>query len=111
LSPQADPCRDETDCAFCKHESCTAGRCGHPCFEALKKGRPGFAAIDVYEDEPVVGGNYPLLKMPNVVCTPHLGYVEQSTYESYYGSAIDSILGFADGKPVNVLNPEALSKK
>jgi D-3-phosphoglycerate dehydrogenase len=79
--------------------------------EALKKGRPGFAAIDVYEDEPVVGGNYPLLKMPNVVCTPHLGYVEQSTYESYYGSAIDSILGFADGKPVNVLNPEALNKK
>jgi D-3-phosphoglycerate dehydrogenase / 2-oxoglutarate reductase len=49
--------------------------------------------------------------MPNVVCTPHLGYVEQSTYESYYGSAIDSILGFADGKPVNVLNPEALNKK
>ena len=47
--------------------------------EALKKERPGFAAIDVYEDEPVVGGNYPLLKMPNVVCTPHLGYVEQST--------------------------------
>jgi len=79
--------------------------------EALKKGRPGFAAIDVYEDEPVVGGNHPLLKMPNVVCTPHLGYVEQSTYESYYGSAIDSILGFADGKPVNVLNPEALNKK
>lgn len=79
--------------------------------EALKKGRPGFAAIDVYEDEPVVGGNHPLLKMANVVCTPHLGYVEQATYESYYGSAIDGIVGFAQGKPVNVLNPEALAKK
>ena len=78
--------------------------------EALKKGRPGFAAIDVYEDEPVVGGNHPLLKMPNVVCTPHLGYVEHSTYNSYYGSAIDSLLGIATGKPVNVLNPEALTK-
>ena len=79
--------------------------------EALKKGRPGFAAIDVFEDEPVVGGNHPLLKMPNVICTPHLGYVEQSTYDAYYGAAIDGIVGFAAGKPVNVLNPEALAKK
>jgi D-3-phosphoglycerate dehydrogenase len=79
--------------------------------EALKQGRPGFAAVDVYEDEPVVGGNHPLLKMPNVICTPHLGYVEKSTYDSYYGAAIDGIVGFAAGKPVNVLNPEALEKK
>ena len=78
---------------------------------ALEKGRPGFAAIDVFEDEPVVGGNHPLLKMPNVVCTPHLGYVEQRTYESYYGAAVDGILGFASGNPVNVLNPEALAGK
>lgn len=76
--------------------------------EALKQGRPGFAAVDVYEEEPVTGGNHPLLKMPNVICTPHLGYVEKSTYESYYGTVIDSILAFAAGKPVNVLNPEAL---
>jgi D-3-phosphoglycerate dehydrogenase len=79
--------------------------------DALKQGRPGFAAIDVYEDEPVVGGNHPLLTMSNVICTPHLGYVEQSTYDAYYGAAIDGILGFAQGKPVNVLNPEALAKK
>ncbi len=79
--------------------------------DALKLGRPGFAAVDVYEEEPVTGGNHPLLKMPNAICTPHLGYVEQSTYESYYGTVIDSILGFASGKPVNVLNPEALGKK
>ena len=78
---------------------------------ALKQGRPGFAAVDVYEDEPVVGGNHPLLKMTNVVCTPHLGYVEQRTYETIYGAAIDGILGFAEGKPVNVLNTEALGKK
>lgn len=78
--------------------------------DALKKGRPGFGAIDVYEDEPVVGGNHPLLKLPNAVCTPHLGYVEKGTYESYYGTVVDSILGYAAGKPVNVLNPEVLKK-
>ncbi|HEV7823228.1 MAG TPA: D-2-hydroxyacid dehydrogenase family protein, partial [Burkholderiales bacterium] len=79
--------------------------------EALEQGRPGFAAVDVYEEEPVVGGNHPLLKMQNVICTPHLGYVEKSTYDAYYGAAIDGIVGFASGKPVNVLNPEALAKK
>lgn len=78
---------------------------------ALKQGRPGFAAVDVYEDEPVLGGNYPLLKLDNAICTPHLGYVEQGTYESYFGTAIDQILAFAAGKPINVLNPEVLEKK
>jgi D-3-phosphoglycerate dehydrogenase / 2-oxoglutarate reductase len=78
---------------------------------ALQQGRPGLAAIDVYESEPVLGGNHPLLKMDNVVCTPHLGYVEQGTYESYFGAAIDHILAYAEGKPINVLNPEVLEKK
>ena len=78
---------------------------------ALKRGRPGRAAVDVYEEEPVLGGNHPLLKMDNVVCTPHLGYVEQGTYESYFGTAIEQILAFAAGKPINVVNPEALGKK
>lgn len=78
--------------------------------DALNKGRPGFAAIDVYEEEPVVGANHPLLKMSNVVCTPHLGYVEAGTYESYFGTVVDSILGYAAGTPVNVLNPEVLGK-
>lgn len=78
--------------------------------EALKQGRPGHAAIDVYESEPVTGGDHPLLKLANVVCTPHLGYVEMGTYESYYGTVVDSILGYAAGKPVNVLNPEVLKK-
>ncbi|MCZ7383339.1 MAG: D-2-hydroxyacid dehydrogenase family protein [Candidatus Methanoperedens sp.] len=76
--------------------------------EALKKGRPGFAAVDVYEDEPVLGGNHPLLKLPNVVCAPHLGYCVQEKYEEFYRATVDSIVGFASGKPVNVINPEAL---
>lgn len=79
--------------------------------ESLKRGRPGRAAVDVYEDEPVLGAKHPLLGMDNVVCTPHLGYVEENTYESYFGTAIDQILAYAAGKPINVVNPEALGKK
>jgi D-3-phosphoglycerate dehydrogenase len=78
---------------------------------ALKAGRPGFAAVDVFEDEPVLGGNHPLLKMDNALCTPHLGYVEQATYESYYGVAVDQLLAYASGNPINVLNPDALGKR
>lgn len=78
---------------------------------ALKEGRPGFGAVDVYDDEPVLNGNHPLLKMDNAVCTPHLGYVDRDTYEKYYGAAVDSILAYAEGKPINVLNPEVLNKK
>jgi D-3-phosphoglycerate dehydrogenase len=78
---------------------------------ALKRGRPGRAAVDVYEEEPLLNPDYPLLKMDNVVCTPHLGYVERDTYEKYYGAAIDSIVAFAEGKPINVLNPEVLGKQ
>jgi D-3-phosphoglycerate dehydrogenase len=79
--------------------------------EALERGRPGYAAVDVYEDEPVTGGLHPLLALPNVICTPHLGYVERDTMEILYGRAIDGIVAFAAGKPVNVLNPEALAGK
>jgi D-3-phosphoglycerate dehydrogenase len=75
---------------------------------ALRQGRPGFAGIDVFEDEPVLGARDPLLAMDNVVCTPHLGYVVTDNYELYFGSAFDNILAYAAGKPVNVVNPEAL---
>ena len=75
---------------------------------ALKKGRPGFAAVDVYEEEPVLGGDHPLLKMPNVLCTPHLGYAVHEKYENFYRAAVDNILAFASGKPVNVYNDEVL---
>ena len=78
--------------------------------KALKEGRPGLGAVDVYESEPVLNGDHPLLKMDNVICTPHLGYVDRDTYEKYYGAAVDMVLAFADGKPVNVLNPEVLKK-
>ena len=78
--------------------------------EALKKGRPGLAAVDVFEDEPVLGADHPLLKMDNALCTPHLGYVTLENYESYYGMAIEHILAFAAGAPINVANPEVLKK-
>lgn len=78
---------------------------------ALKQGRPGRAAVDVYEEEPVLNASHPLIKMDNVVCTPHLGYVEEDTYEAYYGTAIDHIVAYAAGKPINVLNPEALQEQ
>ena len=79
--------------------------------EALKAGRPGMAAVDVYEKEPVIGADHPLLKMNNVTCTPHLGYVTREGYEDYYAVVIDDILAFAAGKPENVLNPQAIAKK
>jgi D-3-phosphoglycerate dehydrogenase len=79
--------------------------------EALKAGRPGMAAVDVYEQEPVLGVNHPLLKMDNVICTPHLGYVTRESYEEYYAVVVDDIVAFAAGKLSNVLNPEAIGKK
>lgn len=72
---------------------------------ALEAGRPGRAGIDVYETEPVLNADHPLMKLGNVVCTPHLGYVEKDTYEALYGAAVDQILAFAAGKPINVVKP------
>ena len=77
---------------------------------ALKAGQPGRAAIDVYEEEPVLNASHPLIGMDNVVCTPHLGYVEESTYEAYYNAAVEQILAFIAGKPINVANPDVLKK-
>ena len=75
--------------------------------QALAQGRPGFAAVDVYEEEPVLGANHPLLRLPNVLCTPHIGYVEKDNYERYFGIAFDNILAYAEGRLTGVLNPEA----
>jgi D-3-phosphoglycerate dehydrogenase / 2-oxoglutarate reductase len=79
--------------------------------EALKKGRPGFAAVDVYESEPVLNREHPLVNMPNVICTPHLGYVTWETYELYYAAVVDNILAYAAGTPTHVANPGVLQKK
>lgn len=75
---------------------------------ALKRGRPGRAAVDVYEEEPLLNPDYPLLSMDNVVCTPHLGYVERDGYERIFSVIFEQILAFIAGKPINVINPEAL---
>lgn len=77
---------------------------------ALARGRPGFAAVDVYEEEPVLGARHSLLALPNVLCTPHIGYVEKDNYERYFGIAFDNIVAFAEGRLTQVVNPAALSR-
>ena len=78
---------------------------------ALRTGRPGFAAVDVFEDEPVLGGQHPLLAMDNVICTPHLGYVEHDSLEYLMSAIFDQIVAYAGGNPINVINTEALGKR
>ena len=77
--------------------------------QALQAGRPGAAAVDVSDDEPVTApASEPLLSMPNVLCTPHLGYVERANYEKLFGGVVKSILAFAAGAPVDIANPDVL---
>jgi D-3-phosphoglycerate dehydrogenase len=76
--------------------------------DALRAGRPGMAAVDVFEQEPIRDGAHPLLAMPNVVCTPHIGYVTRDEYEIQFADIFAQITAFAAGKPINVVNPEAL---
>jgi len=73
---------------------------------ALNRGRPGMAAVDVFESEPILQG-HPLLRLENAVCTPHIGYVEQDSYEAYFGAAFDNVVNFVQGHPTNVINPDA----
>ncbi len=75
---------------------------------ALRAGRPGMAAIDVYEDEPLRDTKHPLLNMPNVVCTPHLGYVSRDEYEIQFVDIFDQIIAYAAGTPINVVNPDVM---
>ena len=74
---------------------------------ALNRGRPGLAAVDVFESEPILQG-HPLLRLENAVCTPHIGYVEHDSYELYFGAAFQNVVNFIDGKPSNIVNPDAL---
>ncbi len=74
---------------------------------ALNRGRPGLAAIDVFESEPILQG-HALLRLENCICTPHIGYVEQNSYELYFGAAFDNVVNFIQGEPTNLVNPQAL---
>jgi D-3-phosphoglycerate dehydrogenase len=79
--------------------------------DALRAGRPGMAAVDVYEEEPVIGAAHPLLAMENVVCTPHIGYVTREEYEIQFADIFDQINAYCAGKPINVVNPEVRRQK
>ncbi|MBE0473988.1 D-2-hydroxyacid dehydrogenase family protein [Rhodoferax sp.] len=74
---------------------------------ALNRGRPGLGAVDVYESEPILQG-HALLRLENCICTPHIGYVEQDSYEMYFSAAFDNVINFIKGRPTNIVNPGAL---
>jgi D-3-phosphoglycerate dehydrogenase len=76
---------------------------------ALRTGRPGMAAVDVYEEEPLTDSRHPLLGMPNVVCTPHIGYVTREEYDLQFSDIFDQILAYAAGSPIHVVNPQSLT--
>jgi len=77
---------------------------------ALRAGRPGFAALDVFDEEPLRDSAHPLLNMPNVICTPHIGYVTKDEYELQFSEIFDQILAYVAGRPINVINPEVLGR-
>ena len=77
--------------------------------QALRAGRPGMAAVDVFEEEPLRDPRHPLLNMDNVVCTPHIGYVTRDEYETQFSDVFDQIVAYAAGSPINVVNPEVLN--
>lgn len=78
--------------------------------DALKARRPGMAAVDVYEEEPILGANHALLKLDNAICTPHLGFVTAETYEIHYGLAVEQILAYLAGQPIHVANADVLGR-
>jgi D-3-phosphoglycerate dehydrogenase len=79
----------------------------HALVASLNRGRPGMAAVDVFETEPILQGQ-PLLRLENAICTPHIGFVEQDSYELYFGAAFDNVVNFIHNTPTNLVNPEAL---
>jgi len=78
---------------------------------ALEAGRPGYAAVDVYEEEPVTGGNHPLLKMPNALCVPHLGWAEWDNFDLYFGEAFEQIVAYEKGTPLRLANPDVKARR
>ena len=83
---------------------------GDALISALNHGRPGMAAIDVFESEPILQG-HALLRLENCICTPHIGYVEQESYELYFGTAFDNVVNFIRGEPSHIANPDALKTR
>jgi D-3-phosphoglycerate dehydrogenase / 2-oxoglutarate reductase len=77
----------------------------------LKAGRPGWAAVDVFEEEPVRDPKYPLLLLQNVIATPHIGYATRDEYELQFSDIFDQIVAYAAGSPINVVNPDVLSHR
>ena len=76
---------------------------------ALRAGRPGMAAVDVYEEEPLLGAKNPILSLDNAVCTPHLGFVERNALQIMFNNVFEQIAAYAEGKPIHVANPAALN--
>ena len=74
---------------------------------ALRNGRPGYAAVDVYEEEPVTGGGHPLLQMPNALCLPHLGWAEWDNFDLYFSEAFEQIVAWENGGALRLANPQA----
>jgi D-3-phosphoglycerate dehydrogenase / 2-oxoglutarate reductase len=79
--------------------------------DALRAGRPGMAAVDVYEKEPLRDVNDPLLKLDNAICTPHIGYVTRDEYELQFTDIFEQIVAYAGGAPTNVVNPDVMGKR
>jgi D-3-phosphoglycerate dehydrogenase len=77
---------------------------------ALRNGRPGYAAVDVYEEEPIVDGDHPFLKMPNVLCTPHLGWAEWDNFELYFSECFEQIVAFEHGREMRLINPQVKAR-
>jgi D-3-phosphoglycerate dehydrogenase len=77
---------------------------------ALQGGRPGMSAVDVFEQEPLLDPQHPLLTMDNVVCTPHIGYVTRDEYDLQFSDVFDQIIAYGKGRPINVVNPSALTR-
>ncbi|WYX35124.1 D-2-hydroxyacid dehydrogenase family protein [Achromobacter xylosoxidans] len=77
--------------------------------QALRAGRPGMAAVDVFETEPLRDPKDPLLQLPNAICTPHIGYVTEDEYETQFSDVFDQIVSYAAGKPIHVINPAVLA--
>ncbi len=77
---------------------------------ALNAGRPGYAAVDVYEEEPIVNGDHPFLRMPNVLCTPHLGWAEWDNFELYFSECFEQIVAFEHGREMRLINPQVKAR-